>query len=231
MIKRISFLRRAPSLAPDGFAAAWRDDALRRHDAAPAEGRPRRVAHCCVRQGRTQQPHDGVALEWFADASALAEHDRWSAEHAGGEPVVDAAATSTVVVEERTALGNDWLEARWADPDGAPRPMLVGLIERASGLDRTGFRDYWWGTHRPLADATVPAELGPVAYVHNYALPGERFRWDGIGELYERSLPLAAERGTWFASEAAAPLVADELNFMVPSTRVILTTDHRVVVA
>ena len=144
--------------------------------------------------------------------------------------MVAAGATSTVV-EERTALGDDWLEARWADPDGAPVP----------GARRADRASLWAGSQRvpgllvgnapPTRRRDGAGRARAVAYVHNYALPGERFRWDGIGELYERSLALAAERGTWFASEAAAPLVADELNFMVPSTRVILTTDHRVVIA
>lgn len=223
MIKRLAFVHRADDVAAGSFAGAWRDDALERWEASRPSGRPRRLAHCVVRDGHATRPYDGVELAWFDEATAM---HTWSL--AGGSAVGSA---DVVVVEERAVNGNDWLEARWHDPTGAPSVVLIGLIERAAGIDRVGFRDYWWEQHRPLADALVPASLGPAAYVHDYVLPDERFPWDGIGEMYEASLDVAGARGRWFGSEAAGPLVADEARFMVTATRQVLVADHRVVAA
>ena len=75
----------------------------------------------------------------------------------------------------------------------------------------------------------MPAPLEPIAYVHDYVLPGEPGRWAGIGEMYERSLDVARERGAWFASEAALPLLADEERFLVRGTRHVLITDHEII--
>jgi hypothetical protein len=140
--------------------------------------------------------------------------------------VVDDASVFHLLVEERTVSGESWLEARRADVNAGATLLLIGMIEPARGLSRRAFRDYWWDRHRPLANQMVPSHLEPVAYVHNYVLPGEPGQWAGIGELYERSLDTARRRGAWFESEEALPLVADEERFLVRDTRLLLATDQ-----
>ena len=49
---------------------------------------------------------------------------------------------------------------------------------------------------------------------------------EGIGELYEQSLQVARQRGEWFLSDAATPLVEDEGWFINRATREVLVTDH-----
>ena len=133
-------------------------------------------------------------------------------------------------VEERTVFGDAWLQERWRQHPGTPQLLLIGLIEAADGMTREEFRDYWWTQHRPLANQLVPPALQPVAYVHDYLLPGEATEWAGIGEMYDTSLDVARQRGAWFDSPAATALLADEDRFLVRTTRQLLVTEQHLII-
>ena len=228
MLKRLTFTARNPSVPPREFGLRWQSDAhqmlerLPRPRAPPVGALPgpprtdrptRRRGHRVVR-GR---PGNG----WLRRLAGCPAQNGWG----------DAAATPalSMVVEERPVHGDPWLRQRWNDPRPPPAPLLIGCIEAAEAFSRQEFRDYWWERHRPLADRLVPSELRPVAYVHDYVRPGEPGPWAGIGELYERSLDVAARRGAWFESEDAAALVQDERRFFLPTTRRVLVTDQIVI--
>lgn len=229
MIKQLSFVHRADGVAGEEFGRRWHQEARATVATMPADVRPRRLAHCQVRRGRQLTLYDGVALGWHADDEARAGHDRWLTEHAPSS-TVDVTVTTVVRVEERTVFGDDWLEERWRQRSGTSELLLIGLIEAVEGMTREQFRDYWWARHRPLANQLVPSALQPVAYVHDYLLPGEATGWAGIGEMYETSLDAARQRGAWFDSPAAAALLVDEDRFLVRSTRQLLVTDQHVIV-
>lgn len=229
-VKRLAFVRRAAGVAAADFADAWRREVAQRI-AEAAGAAPLARAHCIGRDQRDAAPHHGVAIEWFADDAALTAFDA-----AGTRLPPSASATvesaPAVRVRARYVSGDDAALAQWrADAAGAaPRtPVLIGLIQREPRLTRAAFADYWWSRHRPLADALVPAELGPAVYVHNYVLDREPGEWDGVGELYERSLDTARLRGEWFASDAAAELIADEERFLVRATRALVVCDQELV--
>lgn len=232
MVKQMSFVRRAAGVSPGAFAEGWRAVSMQYLDRAPAGARPHRLEHCIVREGRRPAPWHGVAIAWFDDEQAMAEHRRYASRVAidgSAEDVLERAATETVLVEERCVLGQDWLAAR-RTPQAGAGVLLIGFIQRAPHLTRTEFRDYWWEQHRPLANALIPPGLQPVAYIHDYVLPAEACPWDGLGEMYETSIDNARERAAWFDSPAAAPLLADEERFLLRGTRQVLMTDHQVIV-
>lgn len=217
-IKRLRFVRRPDSVAADAFGAWWRERASELHDAAPPEARAARLVHCVVRPGRTDRPFHGVAIEWFHDEANLAAYD------GRADPALVSAR-----VDSRTVRGQEPLEAWWRAPAGAPRLLLLGLIQRAPGLSRAEFADYWWHTHRPLADELMPADAQPTIYVHDYARAGEACDWDGVGEFYDTSVDVARARTRW--GEGTPAIVADEERFLVRDTRWALITDAEVVVA
>lgn len=229
VIKRLTLVRRADDVPSDEFAARWRAHAERALSSMPESARPSRLAHCVTRTGSANPLYDGVAASWHDDEAALALHDACVATHDSTDAVLDVEATICVQVEERTAIGGDWLDNRWRQAATTPCPLLIGFIEAKDGLSREQFRDYWWDDHRPLANRLVPDELEPVAYVHNYVAAGEPGRWAGVGEMYEHSLDVARKRGGWFDSDASRALVADEERFLVRDTRQVIVTDHEVI--
>jgi hypothetical protein len=229
-IKRLTFVRRAEDVGPDEFGARWRAQSLQAHQAASEGARVQRLVHCVVRPGRTDRPHHGVAIEWFADDDALAAHDA-HAHATGGDPLVDSASVVRARVEARTVFGQQQLDAWWSAPVGRSRLLVVGVIERAPALDREAFRDYWWGRHRPLANRMLPAEVQPEIYVHDYALPGEPCPWDGVGEFYDTSVDVARARTHWAETGGAEAIVEDEKKFLVRDTRYGLVTDAEVTIS
>jgi EthD domain len=231
MIKRMTFVRRASSLRPDEFADRWRAQAREERESAPAGVGPARLAHCLVREGRTPPAHHGVAIAWFDNADSLARYDAWRADRTanGAARVEDEGSSTSVLVEERTVFGDAWLEERWSGPPATPTLLLLGFIEAAPQLSQDQFRDYWWGTHRPLANRLIPVPLQPRAYVHDYVLAGQPTRWAGVGEMYDDSLDVARQRSAWFDTEDARSLVADEERFLVRTTRELLITSHEVI--
>jgi hypothetical protein len=234
--KVITLVRRSPSVDPAAFGEKWRQQAQADLVELPLHATPLRLIHYVTRpgrDGRNANPCDGIAVAWFATDEAAAR-SRPQSRLPVPDPAEGAAAAgpaqpvSSFRVEERIAAGADWLEQRWAQPDPEPALALIGFIEARPGLTRHQFRDYWWETHRPLADRLVPEDLGPLAYVHNYILDDESSPWAGIGEIYERSLNCARRRGEWFATDTASPVIADEERFLVPASRKVLVTDQEV---
>ena len=188
MIKRMTLVRRAAGIAPDEFGPQWREQAEKALSSMPSGARPLRLAHCVARPGRGDRLYDGVAISWHHDEEAIAGHDESMVEQHSHGSVLDEDTTTRLRVEERTVSGDGWIQAQWRYERGRLRLLLIGFIEAAPPLTRDQFRDYWWQQHRPLANRLVPAPLEPIAYVHDYVLPGEPGRWAGIGEMYERSL-------------------------------------------
>jgi hypothetical protein len=229
-VKRITFVRRADGVAPEGFAERWRDRALSLHDAAPDGARVRRLVHCVVRPGRREGSYHGAAIEWFDDEANRSRHDELAVQ-ATDDALIDGAATETTLVEERTVCGQDLLESWWRAGTREPRLLLLGIIQRKPELSRTQFRDYWWDEHRPLANRMLPLDVQPPIYVHNYALPGEACAWDGVGEFYDLSMEVARRRTAWAASEPAEAIAIDEGRFLVRESRAALVTDAEVVIA
>jgi hypothetical protein len=230
-IKRLSFIRGVAGLDADHFDKRWREHALRELATTPPTLRPMRVAHCLTRRGRTAPLYDAVSISWFADQTVLSAYDRHHAAAAPAiEPIMDPAASWSVLVEERCVFGNELLVELWQLPRGSSRLLLVGLMKKAAGLSRAEFADYWWHRHRPLANRLFPAELQPPLYLHNYVLPDESCAWDGIGELYESSLDSPRRRNEWMNSVAAAPIAEDEERFMERATRAVLVTDFELVI-
>jgi hypothetical protein len=184
--------------------------------------------HCVVRTGRSDRAYHGVAVAWFDDEADLAAHDRHEATVAG--PLL--VERSTIVqarVEERVVAGEELLARWWADPERGSRLLVLGIIQRRPALSREQFRDYWWDQHRPLANRVLPDGVLPPIYVHNYALPGEPCPWDGVGEFYDTSVDGARRRAQMADTGAAAEIVADEEQFLVPDTRYGLVTDAEIV--
>jgi hypothetical protein len=233
VIKCLAFVRRHPSVAAAAFAARWRQHAEAVLAASPTAA-PTRLAHCVVRQRPDARPvADGVAISWHRDDDALTAYvdalgSRGTSEDDRDSPL-DGEATEVVRVEERTVLGEDWLLDRWRSRPAEPTLVLIGLLQATGGRTRPAFRDYWWDTHRPLANRVIPPDLQPSAYVHDYVLPGEPSRWDGVGEMYESSLDVARQRGAWFDTPHAEELLRDERRFLDQGTRIVLVTDHEIV--
>jgi hypothetical protein len=232
IIKRFTFVAAALNPRSDSFAHEWREQAYRRYDATAVELRPIRLAHCVVRPGRRPKSTDGVAICWFSDTSAMVAHDRFVADlgRAENPPVVDEARTTTAVVEERCVFGQSWIEECWRMPSGSTRLLVLGLVEKAEHASRIDFRDYWWDKHRPLANRLLPPDVQPIAYNHNYVVPGDPCRWDGIGEFFDASVEVARQRAAWGSSDEAHEIIADECRFLKRDTRVGLVTDFEVIV-
>jgi hypothetical protein len=229
MIKRLTFVRRGAHVSVDGFAAAWRAEALDRGGAVPAHLGVRRLVHCVVRPGRTERAYHGVAMEWFDDEAHLVAHDE-AAVGRGGDGVVDEASMVRARVDSRTVFGADLLEQWWAEPDGASRLVLLGVLQARPGMSRLDFADYWWHQHRPLANRMLPSEVQPPIYVHDYVVPGEPTAFDGVGEFYDDAVDVARDRTRWSEGEHAAQIVEDEERFLVRETRYALITDAAVIV-
>jgi hypothetical protein len=228
-IKRLTFVRRATGVEPAEFGGQWRAQDVQLHESATEGARAQRVVHCVLRSTRSDRPHHGVAIEWFADDDALAAHDA-HATASTGAALIDGASIVRARVEARTVFGQEQLDAWWGDPHGAARLLVVGVIEKSPALDREAFRDYWWGQHRPLANRLLPPEVQPAIYVHDYALPGEPCPWDGVGEFYDESVDVARARTNWADADGAEEIIEDEEKFLVRDTRYGLVTDAEVII-
>jgi len=135
------------------------------------------------------------------------------------------------VVEERCVFGQTWIDELWRMPPGTTSLLVFGLIEKASHLSRDEFRDYWWGSHRPLANKLLPPELQPFAYNHNYVLPGDPCRWDGIGEFFDASVDSARQRAAWGSTDEAVEIAEDERRFLKRDTRAGFAADFEPIVS
>ena len=195
MIKRLSFIDRAPDVAADTFGQAW-TQAWADQGAAPPTVRPARVVVCTTLPDLDgpEAPHDGVAVEWFTDAGHLADHDAWSRSASGAatsDPisrlVVDRIVVDegTVVVADEVVLrGADWLARRWVD--GGPRFKHMALAQRAAGTSAAEFSDRWHHhagqVGRSSADGgsaptLIPDDVRGQAYVQNHPRPRPHGDW------------------------------------------------------
>jgi hypothetical protein len=230
VIKRLTFLRRAPDQNAEEFASRWRASSLNNLEALTSLERPIRLVHCVSRVSAPESSWDGVEISWHSPQASETDLEVWSGAGSSGDIFLGGSRT-IVTVEERTVSGAEWLADRWRQ-GGEMGAVLIGLVEAANGFTYHDFRDYWWDRHRPFANDLVPDELAPVAYVHDYvvedSVAGGEFTWAGIGEMYERSLNTARLRGQWFESDAAKPLIADEERFLVRATRQVLVTSGEV---
>ncbi|HUG00007.1 MAG TPA: EthD domain-containing protein [Ilumatobacter sp.] len=218
-------VRRAVGVRSEEFGDRWRDDTLNTAAAAVDAGLERLVS-CVVRPGKHDRPFHGVSIEWFADQTALADHDRRAAR--GVSSSVDPMSIERARVRARTVFGHDLLEMWWSELFGEPRFLMFALLERAPSLTRSEFAQYWWDEHRPLVNELIPPAMQPPIYVHDYVAPGEDFRWDGVGEFYDDSIDVVRERTQFVAGRSA--ILVDEQHFLVDDTRLILLTDATVLV-
>jgi hypothetical protein len=108
--------------------------------------------------------------------------------------------------------------------------LLFALLQRIPAQTRQGYAEYWWNTHRVLADQEVPAEFAMPGYLHNYVDAADPCAWDGIGEIYEASVDAARTRTTWVEGPGGQVIRDDEDNFLRKDTRRVYVTAQHVVV-
>ena len=231
MIKTFSILRRNPTITREEFADQWRD--FDQELVSAVSSPPERLVHChALKLGRSEPRHDGVRIVWHTDDDARKELAAAAAASERSEPwaaITDPAATIELIMDERVVRGDDWLTARWTTRADENVYMLLGFIERKASLTIPEFRDYWWDTHRPLANRLIPVDAQANAYVQNRVFDDSTAPWDGCGELYLDSLDLLSARAAFFGGPESAELEADERRFLEHDTRMLLITDHTVI--
>ncbi|MGE3324907.1 MAG: EthD domain-containing protein [Acidimicrobiia bacterium] len=227
MIKRYTLVHATSDPTDGGFADRWRAATLREIEATPPDARPTRVAHVVSRFGRVEPTFHGASIEWFAHADTIEANDAFlDTSDLDNAVIID----DRFVVEERCVFGQDWFDDRWNAPAGTRSFILVGLLEKADFLTRTQFRDYWWDQHRPLANEMLPPETQPPAYFHNYVIPGQGTRWDGLGEFFDPGIERVKARTQWTQSPEAAPIIEDEKRFLNRETRQVIIGEFEVIV-
>jgi hypothetical protein len=222
VIKRVRFVTRKRGLAAEAFTAAW-PDAVAAAAGAPPDMRPSRVAFCVTLPDLTgpDPKHDGIGIEWFADADHLRRFQRWleSADGQGlrqqADAVVDGQASPAVVADECVLRGADWLERRWQDGGEKLKHMAIAL--RASGLTPAEFSQRWRSRagqiRRPgIAEPTpIPEHARGLAYVQNHPLPRAAGEWayDALNEVWFDDAPSLRARIEWFRENLAGQAEED----------------------
>lgn len=229
MLHQFTVVRRHPEIPADEFASRWRDLGDEIAAAVPADLAPRRWLQS-VPLGTRNGWCDGIGQSTFAGQAEREQFFGWLA----GDPERIRASqalvgsSDVVLATHRVVRGGDELARGEVGGDGSL--VLLGFLRRRKDISRRAFADYWWDKHRPLADSLTRPELSPVAYVHNYATEDSPADWDGVGELFESSFDIAKERGAWFDSPEAAPLLEDEARFFQRDARVIVPVRRHVVI-
>jgi hypothetical protein len=209
LIKRIRFATRSMDLPSGKFSAAWRD-AVAVAAQAPPGVRPSRVAVCLALPDLNDHDpkHDGIGIEWFADAGHLQRFRAWLDTPDGhlllhqADRVVDHDSSPVIVAHEAVLRGADWLERRWRDGGEKLKHMAIAL--RASGLTQAEFSARWRshaGQIRQGAQATViPAGARGHAYVQNHPSPRAAGEWayDAVNEVYFDDPGSLRTRIEWF---------------------------------
>jgi uncharacterized protein (TIGR02118 family) len=106
---------------------------------------------------------------------------------------------------------------------------LVALVRKRAGMDRDAFRDYWIGTHAPLA-AAIPGMRG---YRINVAGdPGDQppAPYDGSAEIWfddraAMEAGLGSEQGRIAGDDTAR--FAESVEFLVAEEHVVLPEGGR----
>lgn len=217
------FAVRRPDVPDAGFADAWRDAAAAALD-APPDARPSRVAVCTPVPGLTgaDAPHDGVGIEWFADAGRLRRFEEWLGASGAGAAqlgrlhgIVDVAASPVIVADESALRGAGWLDGRWES--GGARFKHMALAVRAGHLTPAEFAERWRAhagrvrTAGSSAATAVPDAVRGCAYVQNHPRPrtpdspdGEgEWAYDAVNEVYFDDLAGLRARVEWFRATGA----------------------------
>ena len=225
MIKRISFAARRRDLAFATFATAWPRAAATeaaRAAHAPPGVRPSRVTVCTVLPRLTgpHPRHDGIVMEWFADAAHLRRYRAWLDGGGSGlqapptldvprAALLDPGASPVIVAEEAVLRGAGWLDRRWRD--GGDRLKHMALAVRAAGLTPAEFSRAWRSRAGQVrrAGATqvtaIPDEVRGCAYVQNHPdLAGER-AYDAVNEVWFDDLAGLRARAEWFRANLSSP--------------------------
>jgi uncharacterized protein (TIGR02118 family) len=208
MVKIVAFFKRKPGITVEAFDRHWgtrHAELVRR-----LPGLRRYVQNPTLASGyRRREPiYHGVAEAWFDDGEALrvsGASSEYAAVKADEASFLDGASLGSLITDEVVVV------------DG-PEPMdgvkLIAFLNRRPDLDPGAFRDYWRGTHGPLA-GKVP---GIERYVQCHVAPG--IYRAGREPIYD-GVPIS-----WFggaeqlrASGSTAEYEAvrrDEANFLAP---------------
>jgi len=227
LIKRLSLVQRAASTGPHQFATEWASWMTELRAALPVGSRPRRIIHCITRPSSSAQPFDGVAMTWFDSETDLAVHDRLR-EGLPNAPF-DRTSMTEIRVTERAVVVDDEIPAWRQGGNNDSKLVLLSFIQRKAGTTRGQFATYWWEAHRPLADKIVPLNLRPSTFFHNYVDEGESVKWDGIAEMYDRSIEVARARKRWVRLAEAVQIAEDEGRFMHRATVLGIAADAHVI--
>ncbi|XVQ14763.1 EthD domain-containing protein [Spirillospora sp. CA-255316] len=218
MIKRIRCATRGRGVSAGEFAEAWPGMVAEAWQ-APPDVRPSRVAVCTTVPGLegAAPRHDGVGIEWFADAAHLRRFQGWLLESHEGRmllrraiELVEYRASPVVVAEECVMRGADWLDRRWRD--GGARLKHMALALRAGGLTPAEFSERWRdhagrvGRTGPAGAAVIPAEARGQAYVQNHPSPRTSGEWayDAVNEVWFDDVEGLRKRIEWFRENLTA---------------------------
>jgi hypothetical protein len=222
VIKRICFATPKKDVSPEAFSAAWPYAVAAAAD-APPEVRPSRIAVCLTLPDLSgpDRRHDGIGIEWFADAGHLERFTEWLGTPDGrrlrlrADRVADRDASPVIVADESILRGADWLEQRWRG--GGPKLKHMAVAVRASGLTPAEFSQAWRSRagqiRRPgAADVTViPNDARGHAYVQNHPQPRTAGEWayDAVNEVYFDDLESLRIRITWLRENLSGQAEAD----------------------
>jgi uncharacterized protein (TIGR02118 family) len=161
---------------------------------------------------------------WPARISGLIE--------AGLAQCIDTSSRLTLTVDELPLRGADYLATRLAQPAPPAVVKVLHFSRRAPGLTLAEFSRRWRTHHGPMAGQVLPADVRGYAYVQNHrrASAGNDPPFDGVAEIYLQDAEHYARRVAWFASQEAAELNSDEVNFATKEGRVVLLVDEKIVV-
>jgi uncharacterized protein (TIGR02118 family) len=208
MVKIVAFFKRKPGITVEEFDRHWgtrHADLVRR-----LPGLRRYVQNATLASGyRKREPvYDGVAEAWFDDGEALrvsGSSREYAAVKADERHFIDGASLGSLITDEVVVV------------DGAEQPgavKLIAFLNRRPDLQPAAFREYWRGTHGPLA-ATVP---GIVRYVQCHVAPGiyrtgREPLFDGVPISWFRDAEALRASGSTPQYEAVR---RDEANFLAP---------------
>ena len=239
MIKQLRFATRRKDVTAPDFLAAW--PAAVAAAAGPPPGvRPSRIAVCLTLPGLSgpDRRHDGIGIEWFADAGHLQRFTEWLGTPGGrrlleqADRVAERDASPVVVADESVVRGAEWLEQRWRGGGSKLKHMAVAV--RASGLTPAQFSRAWRGRagqiRRPgAAEVTViPDDARGRAYVQNHPQPRTAGEWayDAVNEVWFDDLESLHTRITWFRENLSGQAEADLVRqswFIAVREEVVLT--------
>jgi hypothetical protein len=237
VIKRLSFATRRKEVPAQAFSAAW-PRAVAAATAAPPDVRPSRIAACLALPGPAGlvSKHDGIGIEWFADAGHLQRFLQWLGTPDGRLPpqaelVADHDASPVIVADECVLRGADWLEQRWRG--AGPKLKHMAIAVRASGLTPAEFSQAWRSRagqiRRPGAAAVtaIPDDARGRAYVQNHPCPRTAGEWayDAVNEVYFDDVASLRTRIAWFRENLSGQAEADLVRqswFIAVSEEVVL---------